>query len=862
VQAAQREFQKITTMGFSGWKEAFARDISYTFRQFWRNPVFTLVAVVSLAIGIGANTAIFSIMNQVVLRSLPVRDPNQLIIATDPNAGGVAVGMLPGVRKLLSYVEFAYLRDHATTLSGMCAAESEPNRRQVRIGGESPETANARLVSENYFSVLGVEPVIGRLFAADDAKGPGQDPYVVLSYDYWQRRFGRNPGVIGAPIRMYGATLNIIGVAPRGFQGTSVSDRPDFWVPMMMQPLVVPGRDWLHEDLSQSLEKVMWLHVFGRLKPNMNLARAQSELDVLFRNLLEAGYPAILAPATRKKALNQRLILHAAGTGTFIGRSELQQQLLILLAVSLLVLLIACANVANLLMARTMARNKEVCVRLSIGASRSRLVRQFLTESLVLALSGGLAGLLLAWGGGHLLVVLLSDPQNPLQLSNRLDLHVLGFTAAVSLLTGIVFGLAPALRGTQVEINAGLRETGRGVTGSAGRLNLARCLVVAQVAVSLLLLVGAGLFLRTLWKLQAIDLGYAKEKLLVITVDGVTAGYKDVRLANLWHDLADRIGQVPGVSGVAYSMNGLIGGAESADEIDVEGFTPQRDNERFSRFDMVGPGYFSTIGIPLIMGREIGVQDTSSAPHVCVINEAFARLFFAGRNPMGAHVTEKFGDKKNVMEVVGVSRDVRDRNLRGNIPPRFYVAMDQGMDGPSPWAMFEIRTVADERQIVGAARKSIFAVNQDLPIEDVRSLQESLDRTNLQPHMIASLCVIFGSVALLLAAMGLYGVLSYGVTRRTNEIGIRMALGAGRGRVMRLILWEMGVMIAIGIGLGAILTAAGTRFVASRLYGLTALDPLTILSAVGILCFVAVIAAALPALRAARVNPMKALRYE
>ena len=849
-------------MASAAWKDTAVRDIGYAFRQFIRNPVFTLVAVISLALGIGANSAIFSIMNEVLLRLLPVRDPKQLIIVTDPNAGGVAAGMLPGVRKLLSYAEFVHLRDHASTLSGMCAAESEPNRRQVRIGGEPPEAANARLVSENYFYVLGVEAAIGHVFTPDDAKGPGQDPYIVLSYDYWQRRFNGNTSVLGAPIHMYGTTLSVIGVAARGFQGASVSDRPDFWVPMMMQPLVIPGRDWLHEDLSQSLEKVMWLHVFGRLKPDVSLGKAQTELDVLFRNVLEAGYPATLAPETRKQALNQRLLLRSASTGTFVGRSELQQQLLILLAASILVLLIACANVTNLLLARATARSKEVCVRLSIGASRRRLVQQFLTESLMLALLGGLAGLLLAWAGSHLLTVLLSDPQNPLQLSHGLDLHVLGFTAAVSLMTGILFGLAPALRGTHVDLNLGLRDTGRELTASAGRLNLAKSLVVMQVAISLVLLVGAGLFLRTLWKLQAVELGYAKEKLLMLTVDGVTAGYKDARLGNLWHDLAERVRQLPGVRGVTYSMNGLMGGSESADEIDVEGFTPQRDNEKFSRFDMVGPGYFSTVGIPVLMGREIGAQDTAFAPHICVINEAFAKLFFAGRNPLGSHITEKFGNKKNVMEVVGVSRDVRDHNLRGNVPPRFYVATDQGMDGPSPWAIFEIRTTGDEQNIVEAVRKTIFGVNQDLPIEDVRSLKESLDRTNAQPHMIASLCVIFGSVALLLAAMGLYGVLSYGVARRTNEIGIRMALGAGKTRVIRLILREMGVMILIGLGLGLVFAGLGTRFVASRLYGLGALDPLTILAAAATLCFVALIASYLPALRAARVSPMKALRYE
>src|SRR5579864_6792613 len=849
-------------MRFADWKDTVVKDVLYALRQFIRNPVFTIVAITSLAFGIGANTAIFSILNQVLWRSLPVTEPHQLVILTTPTASGVAVGMLRGERRFLSYAEFVNLRDHAATVSAICAAESAPGRRQVSIAGAPQETATAQLVSENYFSLLGIEPAIGRLFSPNEAKAPGEDPYVVLSYDFWRRRFGARTSAIGTPIRMYGATLTVIGVAAPRFYGTSVSDRPDFWIPLLMQPQIMPGRDWLHEDLSQSLEKVMWLHAFARLKPDSSRDKAQAEMDVLFRNILDTGYPANLAPQTRKQALNQHLVLHDASVGTFAGRNDFSQQLLILWAASALVLLIACANIANLLLARAMARSKEVAVRLSIGASRGRLIRQFLTESLTLALLGEAAGLLLAWGAAHLLVILFSDARNPLHLSGILDLKVLLFSTAAALFTGLLFGLAPALRGTRVNLNQGLRETGRGATASGTRLNVSKFLVAAQVALSLLLVVGSGLFLRTLWKLQADDLGYAREKLLMLTVDGVTAGYKDARLANLWRDLDERIRQLPGVRGVTYSENGLMGGSESADEIDVEGFTPQRDNEKFSRFDMVGPGYFSTVGIPVLMGREIGAQDTAFAPHICVINEAFAKLFFAGRNPLGSHITEKFDNKKNVMEVVGVSRDVRDHNLRGNVPPRFYVATDQGMDGPSPWAIFEIRTTGDEQNMVEAVRKTIFGVNQDLPIEDVRSLHESLDRTNAQPHMIASLCVIFGSVALLLAAMGLYGVLSFGVARRTNEIGIRMALGAGKTRVIRLILREMGVMILIGLGLGLVFAGLGTRFVASRLYGLGALDPLTILAAAATLCFVALIASYLPALRAARVSPMKALRYE
>jgi len=846
----------------AGWADAFLKDIRYALRQFRRNPVFTGVAILSLAVGVGANTAIFSIMNAALLKSLPVRNPQELVALSNPDDSGVSSGLSTGERDLLTYAEFVQLRDHATSFAGMCASESNIRRWQARIAGGPEEEVRGRLLSEEYFSVMGVEPAIGRFFSAEDAKGPGQDPYAVLSYDYWQHRFGGNASVLGTAIRLYGATVTVIGVAAPGFNGESVNDKPDMWMPMMMQPQVNPGRDWLHEDLSASIEKVMWLQVFGRLKPGVSKAQAQTELDVLFRGILENGYPATLPPEIRKQALNQQVKLHDARTGAFGGRRGFRQQVLILIIVSGVVLLIACGNVANLLLARATARSKEVGVRLSIGASRSRLIRQFLTESLMLSILGGLAGLVLALGGIRLLIFLLSTTRTDVRLSATLDLNVLGFTAAVTLLTGIIFGLVPAIRGTRVSLNETLRETGRGTTATGGRLNLAKMLVVGQVGLSLLVIVGAGLFLRTLWNLQSVDLGYKKEKLLMVTVDGVTAGYKGPQLSNLWRELRDRIGAVPGVQGVSYSINGLFSSSESADEIDVEGFTVTKNSEKFSRFDAIGPGYFATIGVPLLRGREFGLQDNATAPHVCVINEAFAKQFFNGRDPIGRHLTEKFGGAKNVMEVVGVAKNARDHALRDNVPPRFYIPGEQGMQGPNEWGIFEIRTAGDPAQMMSAVRKAILSVNQSLPVEDTRPLVQSLERNTAQPRMIARLCTTFGLVALLLAATGLYGVLSYGVARRTNEIGIRMALGAGRMRVISMILQETGLMIAIGVVIGVAATAILVRFVATQLYGLSSLDPLTILSAICILSLVALIAGYIPAARAARVNPVTALRHE
>jgi predicted permease len=848
-------------MPISSWTEDLLKDLRYAARQFSRNPVFTAVAVASLAVGIGANTAIFSVMNSAMLKSLPVRDPQGLVMLTDPNTSGVSSGLDTGERGMLTYWEFTQLRDHATSLNGLCAAQAQMSRDQIRIASGQPEDAHTRLVSEEYFSVLGVDAAIGRFFNRDEGKSIGADPYAVLSYDYWQKRFGGNVSVLGTPIKLMGTTLTVIGVAAPGFSGESVGDKPDFWVPMMMQPLVMPGRDWLHEDLSKSIEKVMWLHAFARLKPGVTQSRAQTEIDVLFRGLLENGYPASLDAETRKQALDQQVKLHDARTGAFGGRDEFAQQLKVLLGASGVVLLIACINVANLLLARATARTKEVGVRLSIGASRLRLVRQFLTESLVLSALGGAAGLLLAWGASRGLILLLSERREDFALAPSLDWRVLSFTLVVTVLTGILFGLIPALRSTRVNLNDSLRESGR-TTASGSKLNLAKGLVVVQVALSLLLVAGAGLFLRTLWNLQAVSLGYSKEHLLLMSADGLAAGYKDARLPGLWSDLTTRLRALPGVQGATYSTNGLFSGSESADEIDVEGFTPQKNDEKFSRFDVVGPQYFSTVGIPLLLGREIGQQDNAGAPRVCVINEAFAKLFFKDRNPIGRHVTQKFGDKKNTMEIVGVAKNARDHRLRGDIPPRFYIPGDQGMQGPNEWAIFEVRTAGDPEQMTSTVRKTILSVNEDMPVGQGVAMALSVDRTNAQPRLVARLCSIFGIMALLLAATGLYGVLSYGVARRTNEIGIRMALGAGKGRVIQMILRETGVMIVIGVVAGVIFTAIGVQLVKSKLFGLGALDPWAVMSAVVILTVVALVAGYIPAARAARVSPTQALRHE
>ena len=860
------EKERMREMDVANGLETVGKDLQYALRQFARNPVFTTVAVLSLALSIGANTAIFSIFNAALLKSLPVHNPHELVILTNPDASGAGIGSSSGERALLTYAEYAQLRDRSTTASGtmaaLCASGSGLNHWTLRIAGGSQEEASGRLVSENYFTFFGVGPIIGRIFTQADAANIGSDPYAVISYDYWQRRFGGRTDVLGTPVRLYGAALTVIGVAAPGFHGETVGDNPDLWVPMMMEPLVKPGRDWIHEDLSKSIDKVMWLHVFGRVKPGITIAKAQAEMNILFKNILEESYPRTLSADLRKDLLDQRLKVRSARTGAFDRRNELSQQLLVLLVVAGLVLLIACANIANLLLARATARHKEVGVRLSLGAAQGRLVRQFMTESVLLSGLGGAVGIALAFVASQALLLMLSEPGHPLQFSSAFDWRVLLFTLGITLLTGILFGLAPAFRSVRVDVVESLKESGRSITDTGGRMTFGKSLVSAQVAISLLLVAGAGLFLRTLWNLQTVALGYAKENLLLIRIDAVTAGYKDAQRPALYDQIADRLRTTPGVRGVTYSENGLFSGTESSDPVDVEGFIPKKNNDVNANFDQIGPGYFSTVGVSMLLGREVNIRDTAGSLRVCVINETFAKRFFAARNPIGKHVTDTYGGNRLTMEVIGVTKNVRDHRLRGDVSPRFYVPVSQGDGGIAPSIYFEIRTTGDADRILNSVRKQILQVNANLPIIMSRTVHDLMDAQNQLPRTIAQLCGIFGAIALALAAAGLYGVLSYSIARRTNEIGIRMALGADKSSIIGMILRETGLMIALGLLAGVAATLGATRLVAARLYGVSTMDPVTLGAALITLSIVALAASYLPAVRAARVSPMAALRHE
>jgi putative ABC transport system permease protein len=837
------------------------KDLRYTGRALWKNPGFTVVTVLSLALGIGVNTAIFSLIDALLLKTLPVENPGQLVMVSDPNSAGVSVGRQNGERSLFTYEEFDRMRDRNQVFTGMFAAESSADRENVSINGGSLEELRARLVSGDYFPTLGVKPLVGRIFTREDEKGPGSDPYAVISYAYWQKRFGLDAGVLGKTVQIHKTFLTIIGVMPPRFFGETVGESPDAWLPMMMEPLVKPGRDWLHDDRSKT-ERVEWLLVAGRLKPGVSAKQAESSLNVLFQQVIHETAGSNLPPDRLRQLAEQKIKIQAGSRGASPLRDDFNEPLLLLMAVVALVLLIACANVANLLLARSAARQREIGIRLAIGAARGRLIRQLLTESFVLALLGGAMGVLFAVWASQLLLRMVASVNNPVPLDVHPDLRMLVFTLGVSLLTGLVFGLAPAFRATRVDVGSTLKENSRGVIGSGARITMGKALVISQVAISLLLLIGAGLFLRTLENLQRVDLGYPREKLLLVRVDALGAGYESAQRASVFQTLLERFRSVPGVRAVTLSENGLFSGTESGDQISVEGYKPQKKGDDHARFDQIGPGYFSTLGVPILLGREVGPQDAGTAAPVCVINEAMSRFFFGTQNPIGKHITDEFPDTRTTFQIVGVTKDDRDHQLRGDVPRRFYIPFFQGLGGIPAAGNFEIRTFADPNSVIRMIRQQVEQVDRSLPILSASPLGELLDRRLTQERLLAQLCAFFGALALLLASVGLYGVLSYSIARRTNEIGIRMALGAQSRTVLGMVLRETAVVVAVGIAIGVPVAFALTRLVASKLYGLKATDPLTIAIASLVLAAVAMLAGYLPARRASRVDPLIALRHE
>ncbi len=844
------------TMRRRNYSEELRQDIAYATRTLRRNIGFSLVVVLTLALGIGANTAIFTLIDAVLLRQLDVAHPEQLVAIGNPSrTGGVSQG---GPRlDLISYPMYQTFQQRATMFTGMLAS-GRVDGLDLVVDGHEPEHPRARYISGNYFRVLGVAAALGRTFGDAEDAGPGASPVVVISYDYWTRRFAGDRSVIGRKVSINDVPMTVIGVAREGYHGEIVGTSYDLWLPITMEPILAPHRKWL-DDWTTS-----WLLLLGRLAPGATVEQAHAAITPIARQafLDHVGDFRFSPPANVVAAARTDTVPVSSGSRGFSRvRQDFHEPLLILMAGVGLLLLIVCANVANLLLARAVARGREMAVRLALGAGRARLVRQLLTESLILALLGAAGGLLVASWGSRLLVTLAADGGTmPLDLS--VDLPVLGFTLLLSLAAVAFFGLAPALRASRVDLATTMRAQSRALGAGFGsatgrRLPVAKLLIVGQVALSVVLLTGAALLVRSLRTLEHQPMGLDRAHLLIVDIPVGERGYTGARRSALVTDLESRFGSIPGVLGVSYSENGIFSGTESESSVSVEGFTPRSADDSASTYDQVGPHYAAAIGARVLQGRDIEAQDGQHG-RVALVNESFARLYF--RN--GAAVGKFFRADTIPIQIVGVINDVRDHRDYLRTPPerRFYLPYLHPQDEPIA-VRFEIRTNGEPARIVPAVRRIVTSADPRLSI-DIDPLTVLVRDNVREERLLARVALGFGLGALLLAAIGLYGVMTYAVTRRTGEIGLRVALGAQRQGVIGLVVGDALRVVLIGFVLGLPIALGALRLLGAQLHGVEATDPLSIATALSVLLVSAVVAVLLPAWRASKVSPIVALREE
>ena len=835
------------------WEEAMIQDVRYGARMLLKNPGFTLISVLSLALGIGANSAIFSLVDVVLLKALPVQEPEKLVLFGNAGDTGLTDGFPNRSWDLFSYPFYQDLRQRNEVFSGVSALLSIPweVHGSVNTAGATnePEKLSVQLVSGTYFPVLGVNAVFGRTLTEADDQIPGAHPVAVVSHAWWERRLAGDTTAVGQTILIDQIAYTIVGIAPKEFFGTTVGQMPDIWLPLAMEAQLPPAR-WniRNRQLSQSL------YLIARLKSGISTDQASAAVNLFFKQfLLEQSGPQ--PSPERLQAIQQATIeLTPAGRGLSELRREFSLSLRILMVVVGLVLVIACANVANLLLARAAARQKEFAVRLAIGAGRTRLIRQLLTESLLLASMGGIAGVVLAWWASRLLVLMASAGAEPLPLDVSPNPRILGFTLLVSLLSAAIFGTAPALRAARIEPITALKG-GKGSTHTP-QSRFGKALVVAQVALSLLLLVAAGLFVRTLSNLQNVPVGFEQQNVMLFRVDPATTGLKGVQFAPLLREVEEKVMALPGVQGASFSFV-IFNQGQWTSRV-FTGEPDQPEGQRSVRQSVVGPAYFTTMGIPLLSGRFFGSEDTDKSQKVAIISESMAHRFFPNGSPLGKRFGT-YGRELGEFEIIGVVKDAKYGTVTEELRPMAYYPHSQR---PQSLNNFVVRTSGAQAGIVPQVRRAVAEVSRNLPIDDVVSLSEHIGRSLTQQKLVARLASFFGLLALLLACVGLYGVLSYSVARRTNEIGIRKTLGAQSRDVLLLVLRDTFAMVLIGVVIGLLTASYVTRIAESLLFGLKPTDPLTLATATVLLIVFAVFAGYLPARRATKVDPMVALRDE
>jgi predicted permease len=891
---------KVRASGWESTAESIWQDIRFSLRMMTKSPGFTTVAVLSLALGIGANTAIFTLINQVLLRNLPVRDPQQLVTFGNSEGGGVLGGVDLGLHGMFPWYFARQLQANPGPFQGIASYLSFSPKVSVRLAATGKDTSNnaailvpANLVSGNYFKTIGAQPLLGRAITPADDATPGNGAVVVLSYHFWQQELSADPAALGKTININSTPFTVIGVMPESFHGIKLDLEPiALWTPITMQTVIQQGPSLLTPQ-----NGAYFLHLFGRLSPEAAtdkaaLAQSQAWLDQQVRTGIRSNEGTPISPARQQEINRVTVPLLSAANGVSNVRSQYGDSLPILMAVVGLVLLIACANLANFLLARAATRQREIATRLALGSSRARIVRQCLIETMLLSLSGGLLGLAIAFITTRALIAFFSQGNPYIAMSSTPDLAVLLFTLAVSLVTGLIFGLAPALTAARTGSATTLSSNARTAQSSGGKASRfwPKALVTAQVTLSLLLLVGAGLFVRTLRNLQNQDFGFERSHLLLANFNAQLAGYEPSQTPALYQTLLEHLSALPGVRSAALSATPPISNSAWSSSIELSGYTPAPKENMNSILNRVTGQYFETANIPIVAGRSITPEDSATSLKVAVINQAIANHFFPKGDALGRSLTIHIDTVKGPWRIVGIARDTKVRGPRNAEPTRMtYIPLAQidpfvpiaaassatsGKSGsaPTPTPREEnqdrfagtilVRTTGDPAKTIANLRAAVAATDPNLPLLNVTTIQDQVSTFMTRDELISSLTAIFSLLALVLASIGLYGVMSYNVVRRTNEIGIRIALGSQLGGVLWMIMKESLLLLAIGIAIGIPATLATGRTIQSQLFGLNAADPQTILAAILTISAVTLIAAWLPAHRATKVNPVVALRYE
>jgi predicted permease len=829
--------------------------LKFAVRALIKSPFVTLVAIVSLAFGIGANAAIFSLFDQILLRPLPVRDPDRLasLGAPGPKPGSQSCNMAGNCEQVFSYAMFRDLERVQTVFTGIAAHRAFG----VNLAAKG-QTLNGQgmLVSGNYFPLLGLTPALGRLIGPSDDQSPGQSPVAVLSYTFWRTRFDQSPSVLDEKIIINGQPMTIIGVAPPGFNGTTIGSMPQVFVPITMRGLMEPAFTVAFEN-----RRSYWAYLFARLKDGVTIEQARTAINVPYRSILvdvEAPLQKGMSDKTMELFKARSITVEDGRRGQSSLHREAKTPLILLLGVTALVLLIACANIANLLLARAATRSGEMGVRLSIGASRWQLVAQLLFESCLLAACGGLAGLLVASWTLSFLASLL-PAQAARMFAFTLEARVVAFAAAVTLATGLLFGLFPALHTTRPDLLSVLKGQAGQPSGARAAKRFRSVLATVQIALSMALLIAAGLFTRSLYNVSRVNLGVDTANLVMFGVSPMLNGYTPERSKALFERLEDELAAIPGVTSVSGGMVPLVGGSNWNSSVAVEGFDAGPDTDTTSAMNQVGPAYFRTVGIRLLAGREFTRADAAGAPKVAIVNEQFTKKFNLGRTAVGKRMSAG-GPRTLDVEIVGVVQDAKYSEVRDPAPPQFFLPYRQ--DERLGFLTFYLRSSLGASQVLAAIPKIVAKLDPNLPVEELRTFDQQVRENVFMDRLISILSTAFACLATLLAAVGLYGVLAYTVAQRTREIGLRMALGASPERVRRMVLGQVAVMTLVG-GIAGLAAAFGLGWYAqSLLYELKAHDPIAFAAGAAILVVVAMGAGLLPALRASRIDPMLALRYE